>query len=233
MIVAVVDAESTDLVDSAGLFTLSGIILNVTDLTDVEKQIADYKAKKKPEGSFHVVFNITEQYLLGRTFLASTQAWWVKKTTKAAQAAILEPTTPLKDAMEQYCAFINNLIMLSKEERGEDALVNIYYRGDFDGRAIASLARDVGVRLPAGYRSNKEVRTYIDAKLDTDIGYIPWLGYPPGLERHNSMEDVLIDGLEMAVAYHINQLQKTASKTVDAEIAKLIKKYPPKETKNE
>ena len=43
MIVAVVDAESTDLVDTAGLFTISGIILNLTDLTDVEKQIADFK----------------------------------------------------------------------------------------------------------------------------------------------------------------------------------------------
>lgn len=228
MIVGVVDAESTDLVDTAGLFTLSGIILNVTDLSDIEQQIADYKAKKKPEGSFHVVFNITEQYLLGRTFLASTQEWWVKKTTKAAQAAILEPSTPLKAAMEQYAEFVQNLITLSKEERGEDALVNIYYRGDFDGRAIASLARAIGVRLPSGYRSNKEVRTYIDAKLDTDIGYIPWLGYPAGLDRHNSMEDVLIDGFEMTVAYHINQLQKTASKTVDSEIAKLVKKYPPK-----
>jgi len=229
MLVGVVDAESTDLVDSAGLFTLSGIILNVTDLSDIEKQIADYKAKKKPEGSFHVVFNITEQYLLGRTFLASTQAWWVKKTTKAAQAAILEPTTPLKAAMEQYVEFIQNLITLTKEERGEDALVNIYYRGDFDARAIASLARDAGVKLPHNHRSNKEIRTYIDAKLDTDIGFIPWLGYPAGLERHNSMEDVLIDGFEMAIAYHINNLQKVASKTVDAEVQKLVKKYPPKE----
>lgn len=233
MIVGVVDAESTDLIDSAGLFTLSGIIMNVTDLSDIEKQIADYKAKKKPEGSFHVVFNITEQYLLGRTFLASTQTWWVKKTTKAAQAAILEPTTPLKEAMVQYVEFLNHLIMLSKEERGEDALANIYYRGDFDAGAVASLARDTGVKLPTGYRSNKEVRTYIDAKLDTDIGYIPWLGYPAGLDRHNSMEDVLIDGFEMAVAYHINNLQKVASKTVDAEIQKLSKKYPRKDDQNE
>lgn len=232
MIVGVIDAGSTDLIDSAGLFTLSGIIMNVADMSDIEKQIADYKAKMKPEGSFHVVFNITEQYLLGRTFLASTQAWWVKKTTKAAQAAILEPTTPLKAAMEQYAEFIQNIITLSKEERGEDALANLYYRGDFDGRAIASLARDIGVKLPTSYRSNKEIRTYIDAKLDTDIGYIPWLGYPAGLERHNSLEDVLIDGFEMAVAYHINQLQKTASKTVDAEMQRLSKKYPPKETRH-
>jgi len=232
MLVGVVDAESTDLVDTAGLFTLSGIILNVTDLSDIEKQIADYKAKKKPEGSFHVVFNITEQYLLGRTFLASTQAWWVKKTTKAAQAAILEPSTPLKAAMEQYAEWIQSLIDLSKEERGPDSLVNIYYRGDFDGRAVASLARAIDVKLPSNYRSNKEVRTYIDAKLDTDIGYIPWLGYPAGLERHNSLEDVLIDGFEMAVAYHINQLQKTASKTVDAEMQRLSKKYPPKEIRH-
>jgi hypothetical protein len=115
MIVGVIDAESTDLIDSAGLFTLSGIILNVSDLSDIEKQIADYKAKKKPEGSFHVVFNITEQYLLGRTFLASTQAWWVKKTTKAAQAAILEPTTPLKAALEQYVEFIQNIICSLKK----------------------------------------------------------------------------------------------------------------------
>lgn len=229
MIVGVVDAESTDLIDSAGLFSISGIIMDVADLTDIESQIAEYKAKKKPEGSFHVVLNITEQYLLGRTFLSSTQAWWVKKASPAAKADILAASTPLNEAMEKYAAFIEDLIKRSKEERGEDALVNIYYRGDFDGRAIASLAKDVGVKLPSGYRSNKEVRTYIDAKLDTDIGYIPWIGYPAGLDRHSSMEDVLIDGFEMAVAYHINNLQKTASKAVDSEIAKLVKKYPPKE----
>ncbi|QZA70847.1 exonuclease [Erwinia phage AH06] len=232
MIIGVVDAESTDLVDSAGLFTISGIIMNVTDLADIEKQIADYKAGKRPEGCVHVVLNITEQYLLGRTFLASTQAWWVKKTTPAARAAILEQPTPLKEAMELYAAFIQKLIDLSKEERGPNALVNLYYRGDFDGRAIASLAKATGVQLPSGYRSNKEIRTYIDAKLDTDIGYIPWLGYPAGLERHNSLEDVLIDGFEMAVAWRINDMQKNAAKAVEAEIAKLSKKYPPKENQH-
>jgi hypothetical protein len=77
------------------------------------------------------------------------------------------------------------------------------------------------------------VRTYIDAKLDTDIGYIPWLGYPAGLERHNSLEDVLIDGFEMAVAYRINEMQKTSSKTVDAEIQRLSKKYPRTDNQNE
>ncbi|ANH51529.2 putative exodeoxyribonuclease VIII [Erwinia phage vB_EamM_Simmy50] len=226
MIVVVVDTESTALDELAGILSLSAIRTNVADMSCIKHLIGVHQAGKTHDDIFHAVLNLNEQYVMGRTFLQSTQDWWMKKTTPAAKASVTGPTQSAKDALTAFVVFIEKAIEATINERGEKAKVQLYYRGDFDAKAIASLAKAVGVELPYIFNQNKEIRTYIDAKLDTDIGYIPWLGYPEGLGRHSSLDDVLIDGFEMAVAYRINHLEKFDKKSVPGEIAKLKETYP-------
>lgn len=169
------------------------------------------KAEPEHFERFHAVLYVTEQIYKGRVIEASCIEWWNKPSNMSAKAAILDlPHQSCKQAVLDFVEFIEGC--------------QVFCRGtDFDPPKLLSLAADFGVKVPVKYNAWRDVRTYIDAFLETENGYLEGFEMK-GLTAHNSLDDCIRDACQMIEArlFRVGELPTEVPKMpAEPEVRKL------------
>ena len=138
-------------------------------------------------------FDVGEQTDLNRKIENETWEWWCTPERREAFEAIGKlPCTPFVEGMVEFNDWITRL--------KKNLNCRVYYRGmDFDGPIVKSLLESASIpqRFVRGDAS-RDIRSYIDAKLDGRTGFVP--GNKPSTELHTALGDCIND---------IRQLQLT------------------------
>lgn len=149
-----------------------------------------------PNNAIQFRFDPLEQIALGRTTDLSTLEFWRSEKQKAAMAEIQTLSiTPLREGMEELRQWVEGFKELYN--------CRVYYRGtDFDRPILDSLYESAGVKVEwKRGDAPRDIRTYIDAKLDLHYGYIYGI---PKSEReisHTALGDCYNDARQMQIAY--------------------------------
>lgn len=183
----VIDTETLDTQSSAVVLTVSAVRFNrYGHGLNIE---FESDGSLKPEGpdQLHVMLNVTEQLIHGRTVSASTIKWWREQSQEAQESVMHGETFNVDDVMDLLTEFIGD--------------AQVYCRGtDFDPPILASLYRMVGQKAPWKYNQVRDVRTYIDARSGGTKGYLDEWIKPEWLIAHNSLHDCIRDALQMQQA---------------------------------
>lgn len=193
------DLETCGLSSLAAVTSLSAIAVDVNRPRTL-KQLVDKCIKREQEtnkdikkGFINIKFNLTDQFFDGRSFNPETQMWILKQTPEVI-LSMRDGTSTLKEGLEIF----SDLVNLTKNQN-QNKHVLVYFRGyDFDGGILDNACQMYGIPIPYCYNDKRCIRTYIDANMDSDIGYIEDMKIPTGLTRHISLDDVLIDALMMS-----------------------------------
>jgi len=215
--VIVGDLETGSLKAHAGILSLSALGF---DLDKFEQSANAFGAIARGERAYkeavgcHQVFDFADQWLQGRLFDTSTQAWHVTKTTPEAKLAVTQGHTLLKEGLLAYLAFYQAVVEIS-----ETQAVPQYFRGWMDFEVLLDAWGQCGLTHPFRYNTPRDVRTYIDAKLDRHLGYVSELPRTLGVSSHSSLGDTLKDAAGMLVAYTAAKNGVDVADTVERFIA--------------
>lgn len=199
--VILTDLETAGTDKNAAIFSFATALFDLDDPQSVETIADDFINNRLSSSYLYSKLHVGDQWLQGRVLQASTQAWWADDRRKEPRENVMGGTGSLKEVLLTYVAMINTLIEKTREVHGEAVKIVLYFRDrQFDDNIIQHAAEYFGIKLPYIHNQRRDVRTYIDAKLDTNIGYIPDYNPFSALPRHNAMADVLKDAASMCEA---------------------------------
>ncbi|MCR9713906.1 3'-5' exonuclease [Vibrio parahaemolyticus] len=183
----VIDTETLDTQSTAVVLTVSAVRFNrYRHGLNIEFE-RDGALKVAGSDQIHVMVNVTEQLIAGRTVSASTAKWWREQGQAAKDSVMHGLALRVEAAMDLLTEFIGD--------------AQVYCRGtDFDPPILASLYRMVGKKSPWKYNQVRDVRTYIDARSGGTKGYLDEWVKPEWLIAHNSLHDCIRDALQMQQA---------------------------------
>lgn len=183
----VIDTETLDTQSTAVVLTVSAIRFNrYRQGLNIEFE-PDGSLKPEGKDQLHVMVNVTEQLIYGRTVSESTAKWWREQSQAAKDSVIQGEFFSVGEVMELLTEFIGD--------------AQVYCRGtDFDPPILASLYRMLGQKAPWKYNQVRDVRTYIDALSGGTKGYLDEWIKPEWLIAHNSLHDCIRDALQMQQA---------------------------------
>lgn len=195
------DLETGSKEKNAVVFSFAAALFDIDDPSSVDAIASDFVAERVSSGYIYEKLHIGDQWLEGRITDADTHKWWMQKRLDEARKAIMGGTGSLKETVERFFAMVKELQVKHQEVYGKDSKIVVYFRDrQFDDNIIQDAAERYGIRPPYYFNQRRDVRTYIDAKLDTTIGYIPDFKPFPNLPRHHAMVDVLRDAASMCEA---------------------------------
>jgi hypothetical protein len=195
------DLETGSTEKDAAAFSMAALLFNVNHPNSVEEAKNAFVNKLPFDDLLYERLHVGDQWMEGRRLDSATQAWWQQERLKKSRQELRGGTGSFRDALKAYVKLVDKLIKLHKEEHGADSKIVVYFRDrQFDDNIIQHAAEQYGVKLPYIFNQRRDVRTYIDAKLDTTIGYIPDFKPFPELDRHHAMVDVLRDAASMCEA---------------------------------
>lgn len=182
----VIDTETLDTQSTAVVLTISAIRFNRHG-DGMGIGIEGGKLQEQGPHQLHVMVNVTEQLIHGRSVSASTAKWWREQSQDAKNSVINGDTMPVAEVMDLLTDFIGDS--------------QVYCRGtDFDPPILQSLYRMVGKKAPWKYNQVRDVRTYIDALSGGTKGYLEEWDQPEWLIPHHSLHDCIRDAMQMQQA---------------------------------
>jgi hypothetical protein len=111
------------------------------------------------ENQFFVKISLESCNEAGLTVDPSTRAWWEEQSPEAVAEAF-GGTTPLKEALEGFSAWL--FAVCGKTDKG-DAACNIWSHGeDFDQPIVNHGYEAVGLRKPWPYNGGRDTRTALE-----------------------------------------------------------------------
>ncbi|MGA8121291.1 3'-5' exonuclease [Rouxiella badensis] len=193
----IINIETMDTMPSALILTIGAFAFDVTDLSATQQTIIDASQASDPTAesafSFYRRIDSFNQLLSGRTVSIPTQQWW-KQQGEDAQEALTGERVTLGLALSN----LNKWLTQHKSAQ-------IFFRGtDFDGAILEDAYRGSGIDCPWKYNGKRDIRTYIDAMVRSEKGYIK--GHQPcfPIIEHHSLHDAMNDAEQMATAYMMN-----------------------------
>lgn len=199
--VLVTDLETGSKEKDAAVFSIASVLVNLSDPESVVKLQEAFANNEAHPDSLYCKLHVGDQWMDGRRLDADTQAWWQQERLRKPREAQKGGTGDFRDALLQYVKLVEELVVRHQAEHGESSKIVLYFRDrQFDDNILQHAAEQYGVVLPYVFNQRRDVRTYIDAKLDTTIGYIPDYKPFPDLPRHHAMTDVLRDAASMCEA---------------------------------
>ena len=204
------DLETGSKEKDAAVFTFASLLFKLNDpqsITDAENAFTN---NEPFENLLYNRLHVGDQWLDGRRLDDDTQAWWRQDRLNKPREAQKGGSGSFRDTLKAYVKLVEKLIQLHKAEYGDDARIVLYFRDrQFDDNIIQHAAEMYGIKLPYVFNQRRDVRTYIDTKLDTTLGYIPDYKPFPELPRHHAMTDVLRDAASMCEANRRSKINHT------------------------
>lgn len=200
--VLLTDLETGSTEKDAAVFALAALLFRLDAPESVEQAKNAFVNNEPFDDLLYERLHVGDQWLMdGRRLDAETQAWWLQERLKEPREALKGGTGSFREALKAYVKLIDKLVKRHQAEHGDDSKIVLYFRDrQFDDNILQHAAKQYGVRLPYIFNQRRDVRTYIDTKLDTTIGYIPDFKPFPELARHHAMVDVLRDAASMCEA---------------------------------
>ena len=139
-------------------------------------------------------FSVSEQTELGRKIEDDTWEWWCSPDRREAYEEI---------AKIKRVNFVEGMIDFNDwlKEIKDKLKCRVYYRGqDFDYPIVKSLLETAGMKQEfVRGDAPRDTRSYIDAKVDGNTGFIP--GNKPNTELHTALGDVVNDIRQLQLAW--------------------------------
>lgn len=195
------DLETGSKEKNAAVFSVAFLLFDIDDIGSVERA-AEAFVKGEPADDYrYLKLHVGDQWIDGRRLDLDTQEWWQQDRLKKPREAQKGGTGDFKSALQEVAKLVDELTKRHQTIYGKDSKIVVYFRDrQFDDNILQHAAEQYGVKLPYIFNQRRDVRTYIDTKLDTTIGYIPDFKPFPELPRHHAMTDVLRDAASMIEA---------------------------------
>lgn len=193
-----IDTETLDITPSAVILSIGAFAFDIQNVCQTQDSIV--KVARDPEQAeysdtaFYCLIDTFDQLMRGRSVRAETQEWWLKQG-ESAHDALDGEREPLRQSLGMLAIWIQK----HPEAR-------VFFRGtDFDGSILEHAYRASGIECPWHWSGKRDVRTYIDAMLNSKNGCLPKDYYPCfSMIKHHSLHDAMCDAEQMAVAYQLN-----------------------------
>lgn len=199
--VLLTDLETGSTEKDAAVFAIAALLFRLDAPESVEQAKNAFVNNEAFDDLLYERLHVGDQWMDGRRLDAETQAWWLQERLKEPREALKGGAGSFREALKAYVKLVDELVKRHKAEHGDDSKIVLYFRDrQFDDNILQHAAKQYGVRLPYIFNQRRDVRTYIDTKLDTTIGYIPDFKPFPELARHHAMVDVLRDAASMCEA---------------------------------
>lgn len=195
------DLETGSKEKDAAVFSLAAILFKLDEPESVEQLAEAFVEGRATSGYRYLKLHVGNQWLEGRRLDEDTQQWWMQARLAAPRKLVKDGTLGLKEAILEFKQLVDILKAEHQAVHGKDSKIVVYFRDrQFDDNILQHAAEQYGLDLGYSFNQRRDVRTYIDAKLDTTIGYIPDFKPFPELTRHHAMTDVLRDAAAMCEA---------------------------------
>lgn len=186
----IIDVETFGTSSNSVVFNLAALFfsLDPNEQSNLEKEY--------PNNFLNFRFDPSLQLELGREVDQDTVDWWrLEKNLLAMEAINKLPISDLKESMELLKSWCSEL----RKNYG----CKIYHRGiDFDGPIIESLYETAGIKIKwESANTPRDIRSYIDAKLDINLGYVPSIPKSERGTAHTALGDCINDAKQMQLAY--------------------------------
>jgi len=196
------DLETGSTEKDAAAFSIAAALVRLDDPESVVKLQEAFMNNEAHPDSLYCKLHVGDQWLDGRRLDPATQAWWQQERLRKPRDAQRGGTGSFRDALAQYVKLVEELIVRHQAVHGESSKIVVYFRDrQFDDNILQHAAEMYNIKLPYIHNQRRDVRTFIDAKLNTTIGYIPDFKPFPDLPRHHAMTDVLRDAASMCEAH--------------------------------
>lgn len=195
------DLETGSKEKEAAVFAIAAVLFDIDDPASVQRAKDAFVNKESFDDSLYSKLHVGDQWLDGRVLDADTQAWWGQARLRVPREAQKGGTGNFREALKAFVKLAKELIARHQAIYGTDSKIVVYFRDrQFDDNILQHAGEMYNVDLPYIFNQRRDVRTYIDTKLDTTIGYIPDFKPFPDLPRHHAMTDVLHDAASMCEA---------------------------------
>lgn len=199
--VLVVDLETGSKEKNAAVFAIAAALVNIEDPASVERIKQAFVDGERLDDYLYTKLHVGDQWMDGRRLDDDTQAWWGQDRLRVPREAQKGGVGDFREALKAFVKLVEELMKRHKEENGPDSKIVVYFRDrQFDDNILQHAAEMYNVKLPYIFNQRRDIRTYIDSKLNTTIGYIPDFKPYPDLPRHHAMTDVLHDAASMCEA---------------------------------
>lgn len=193
----VVDLETLDTEPTAAVFNVAALFFSLDPAKQEELE------REYPRNAIQFRFDPLEQIILGRTVNQDTIGFWQNPKRRDAFNEIQElPISEFKESMQELYEWINGF--------KDSHQCRVYCRGqDFDMPLLRSLYATAGVEYK--WRRGdapRDIRSYVDAKLNTFTGYVPGVPKEENQVSHTALGDCYNDARQMQAAYYLNNLNK-------------------------
>jgi len=178
MTAIMVDIETVDVKPSAAIVSIGAVAFDKRAKNTHEEML---------ENSFNVNISFESNEKAGRTFSASTIAWWLKQSKEAQASLFREPVMPLQKALTEYRMWC--------EKQNADR----YYANDpdFDIVILNNALESMNDRSPFGYYQHRSLRTTIEDAYPDE----PMPNVAPGT-AHDARDDAIKQALIVQHCYH-------------------------------
>lgn len=190
----IIDLETLGKTNDAVVFNLAALFFSLNP----DKQ--ELLEKEEPNNSLNLRFDVLEQISLGNKLDFSTVEFWNNSKNKLALETITKlPLNDFKESMEELNKWVRNL----KVKYG----CRVYHRGmDFDGPILENLYKAAGIKKEwVRGDAARDIRSYIDALLKTNTGYVPGISKDLTELTHTALGDCYNDARAMQIAYKLNK----------------------------
>lgn len=131
---------------------------------------------------FYKVISLESAMASGGITDASTIIWWLKQSSKARSAIVVDDAIPLDDALLQFNDFI------SENTTSDDLSVQVWGNGaTFDNVLMRRSYKRSGITCPWKIVNDRDVRTMVE--LGTAVGINPRYSIPFEGDMHNALAD--------------------------------------------
>lgn len=138
----------------------------------------------------YLTLHVDNQWLDGRRHDEETQQWWQQERLATARGFIRDGAMDFKTALVKFKSLVDDLKALHHARSGPEIKTVVFFRGRLiDDTNQQPVADQSGVDFDHSFGWRRELRTYIDAKLNTTIGYIPDFKPFPGLPCYHTTQD--------------------------------------------
>jgi exodeoxyribonuclease VIII len=131
---------------------------------------------------FYKVISLASAMAFGSLPDAGKILWWMRKSSEARSALLVEDAIPLDDALLQFNDFIGE-----NAANGPDT-VQVWGNGaTFDNVLLSQSYKRAGITRPWKFRNDRDVRTIVE--LGKAVGINPRNEIPFEGELHNALDD--------------------------------------------
>ncbi|QXO10014.1 hypothetical protein pEaSNUABM37_00053 [Erwinia phage pEa_SNUABM_37] len=199
--VLVADLETGSKEKDAAVFAIAAVLFNIEDPASVERIKQAFAAGESLDDYLYTKLHVGDQWMDGRRLDDDTQGWWRQDRLRIPREAQKGGVGDFRVALKAFVKLVNELVKRHQEEYGTDSKIVVYFRDrQFDDNILQHAGEMYNVKFPYQFNQRRDIRTYIDTKLNTTIGYIPDFKPFPDLPRHHAMTDVLHDAASMCEA---------------------------------